>query len=137
MAFADTISGIPFTPSTSNGRGFLPPLVRLEGHLLYLLGRLTDTPTRRPTDNQIREEFDSIRPHLESFSLPVYFTQATKDRVNNFLTAFNEMDAEIGDWDYDTKIANLRMLANRGVDLLPVLDREVLGIRDSDAGQAL
>ncbi len=137
MAFTDTITAVPFTPSTVAGRGFLPILTRIGGHFLYLLGRLSDTATRRPTDNQIREEFDSIKPHIESFILPDYLTQRSKDRVNAFFTAFHEMDAEIGEWDLDTRIENVRMMANRATELMACLDREVLGIRDSDSGQSL
>lgn len=135
--FEEAVSLLPFSPSTENGKGYLPPLMRGIGHLLYLAGRISDTPTRRPTDNQIREELDSIKRHFEGFSVPDYFSAQGKLHSSNFMEAFNALDAEIIEWDVDSRVSHLAQLNNRALQLMAFLDREILGIRDSDAGQAL
>ena len=137
MSFSETISQLPFTPATDHGRGFLPPFMRAGGHLLYLLGRLTDTPTRRPTDNQIRQELDSMNLHFTSFVVPEYMSEQARTHVSNFQSALTALNTEIEEWDMDTKVSNLLQLSNRLLQLMAFLDREALGLRDSDAGQEL
>lgn len=137
MPFSDSIATLPFTPTTDHGRGFLPPFMRAGGHLLYLLGRMTDTPTRRPTDNQIKEELDSLNRHFENFVVPDYMSEASKTHVSNFTLALADLNSEIEGWDLDTKIANILQLSNRLMQFMAFLDREALGLRDSDAGQEL
>src|SRR5690242_13395776 len=99
MSFSEAITALPFTPSTDHGRGFFPPFMRAGGHLLYLLGRMTDTPTRRPTDNQIRQELDSLKLHFQNFVIPDTMSAQAVTNVEAFQTAFNALDAEIGEWD--------------------------------------
>lgn len=135
--FDEAIATLPYTPTTEYGRGFLPAFMRAAGHFLYLLGRLSDTPTRRPTDNQIRQEIDSIKRHFENFTVPEYFSEQARTHVTNFQQAFDALDTEIGDWDADVRIANLQKMQNRTLQLMAFLDREMLGIRDSDPGQEL
>ncbi len=135
--FAENILALPFNPTTENGKGFLPALMRASGHFLYLLGRLSDTPTRRPTDIQIREEIDSIKLHLTDFEVPDFLSEQAKTYVGAFSNSFTSLDTEIAEWDSDTRIANLRSLANRTIQLTAFLDREILGMRDSDPGQSL
>jgi hypothetical protein len=40
-------------------------------------------------------------------------------------------------WDEDTRKTNLTILNNRAIEVMKHLDREILGITDSDAGQNL
>ncbi len=135
--FDEAIVQLPYNPVTESGRGFLPPFSRAVGHILYLLGRLSDTPTRRPTDNQIRQEIDSIKVHFGGFFVPDYLSEQAKTHVMNWRIAFDALDTEIAGWDGDTRIANLQKLQNRTIQLFAFLDREVLGLRDSDPGQEL
>jgi hypothetical protein len=135
--FEEALAELPFTPTTDSGRGFLPVFQRAVGHFLYVLGRLTDTPTRRPTDNQIREEIDSIKLHFTDLIIPDYMSTRSKTYIENFQNAFNILDAEIESWDAETRVNNLRSLDNRAIQLMAFLDREVLGIDNSDPGQSL
>lgn len=135
--FEEAISEISFAPSTENGAGLLPPLTRTAGHLLYLLGRLSDTPTRRPTDNQIREEIDSTKIHLTNLTIPDYLSTSTKDILDKWMRASEALFEQIATWEMETRIQNLRALCNRTIQLMVVLDRETLGLTESDAGQSL
>lgn len=137
MGFSEEIAALPFSPSTEHGRGFFPPFMRAGGHLLYLLGRLTDTPTRRPTDNQIRQELDSLKLHFQNFVVPEHMSAQARTNVEAYQRAFNALDTEIEGWDMEAKVANILMLSNRLMQLMAFLDREALGLRDSDAGQEL
>lgn len=137
MSFEENIQKISFIPQTENGRGFLPPILRISGHFLYLLGRLSDTPTRRPTENQIRQELDAVSNHLTDFTIPTFLSQTSKDILYAMLSAQEDLKAEFFSWNEEAQISNLRSLANRLVEVLVLLDREVLGLRDSDSGASL
>ena len=135
--FEEAIATIPFTPSTEQGRGYLPPFMRAGGHLLYLLGRLSDTPTRRPTDNQVRSELDSLKLHFDNFIVPDYMSNRAKELTQNWRNAFDALDTEILGWEQDTRITNLQMLENRLMAVVSFMDREILGIQNSDPGNQL
>lgn len=135
MNFAESIERIPFNASTDNGRGFIGPLIRLSGHLLYILGNLHNTPSRRPTDAQIRTEMDAMLRHFEGFNVPNYLSTAAKTRLDQYIESVNLMNTEIETWDHDTRVANVRALSNRTAEIAVFLDKEILGITDSDAGQ--
>lgn len=137
MTFEDIAATLPFTPSTEQGRGFLPPMTRAIGHLLYLLGRISDTPTRRPTDNQITEEISAIQLHFTEFTVPDFMTENTTSYVNNFKALLDSTAENLVSWDEDTRKSNLTILNNRAIEVMKHLDREILGITDSDAGQNL
>ena len=137
MAFEQSIQELTFTPATENGRGFLPAIMRASGHFLYILGRLSDTPTRRPTDNQIRAEIDAVKLHFADMTVPDYMSSSAHTQITNWRAAFNDLDEEIIGWDNDVRISNLQMLTNRTMQLRANLDREILGIRESDPGQSL
>lgn len=135
--FTTVLAGLPFSPATENGRGFLPPIMRTTGHFLYLLGRLSDTPTRRPTDNQISEELSSIQSHMAEFTIPTYLSEQATSHVSLFKNLCDMLIENLIGWDSETRILNLRSLSNRIIQLTASLDREILGLRDSDAGQSL
>lgn len=137
MAFADTIATIPFNPATEEGKGFLPTFFRAGGHLLYLVGRLYDTPTRRPTDNQVEQEFEAMTRHLAEITVPDFMSEQAKTYVTNFLASFNSLKEEYFAWEEQARKDNLVMLANRGIQIASFLDREILGLRDSDPGQSI
>lgn len=135
--FEEILAALPYAPRTEHGEGFLAPLARTTGHLLYLLGRLADTPTRRPTDNQITEELSSLSEHLSSFAIPEYMSTAAKNETTAFLSGVHFIRDHFMEWEPDDRITRLRDFDNRVIALHSRLDREVLGIRASDPGQSL
>jgi hypothetical protein len=135
--FSEILTSLPFTPATTQGRGFFGPLNRTTGHFLYLLGRTSDTISRRPTDNQITEELNALSEHLSEFVVPDYMSQRAKDYVATFLEGVQNIRDNFLSWDEETRINNLRSFCNRISQIHVFLDREVLGIPNSDAGQSL
>lgn len=136
MAFTDTIRSIPFAASTPNGRGFLPPMLRGMGHLLYLLGCLADE-AMTVTVEQATTELTAAREHWNARTATENVSTATLGIADLLATAIGEAIREYPDWGEDARISNLRDLNHRILAFSASLDRELVGLRDSDAGTAL
>lgn len=138
MAFTDTIAQIPFTPSTTNGRGFLPPIVRAQGHVLYLLGNLADAENHPVTDEEALSELRAAEEHFRARSNPEEtISTGTRAFATLLNTALTEAITEYPGWTPENRLTNLRNLAHRVVAFSAVLDRELAGLTDSDAGSSL
>ena len=135
--FSEITAGISFSPATSQGRGFLAPLARTTGHFLYLLGRMSDTVSRRPTENQITQELESLNEHLSDLVIPDYLSTSTKERMEVFKRGIEIIRNDFLSWGEEERINNLRSFCNRIIQIQVHLDREILGLTDSDAGQSL
>lgn len=136
MAFADTIRQLPFTPTTARARGFLPPIMRGTQHILYLLGCIAEE-AMPVTDQQAEQELTHASEHFAAIAQTGFVSNAVADRAALIRTAVNEARTEFPAWNADARIANLRDLANRSAQLCADLDRELVGLRDSDAGSSL
>jgi hypothetical protein len=135
--FAEEIDATPIYAMTENGRGFFAPLMRAYGHILYLAGRQAESSTRRPTDNDVQEEFNCALEHLRAIS-DTTMTQATKDTLTIAVNAVALATVEFNEWSAIERETNFVKLANYLLSKVGLaVDREFLGLRDSDIGSSL
>lgn len=135
VSFADTISKIPYTPATEEGKGFLPLVSRSIGHILYLIGRYDDTAKSKPTKARAKEEIDGALTHWSNLDLEkASFSSKSTEEIQIIGTSLHLASEQIESWEDKDVLLNIQKLVNRMVQLMANLDREVLGIRDSDAG---
>lgn len=136
MAFTDTLATLPFTPQTPNGSGFFPPMLRAMGHVLYLTACLADENIE-VTDEQAGTELSAAITHWgERTGTENVSTDATTqaDRIASLLFEARE---EFSGWPEADKLNNIRGIAQRIVGYAAFLDRELVGLRDSDPGSTL
>ena len=136
MAFTDTIRALPFTPRTANASGFIPPMLRAMGHILYVLGCLADEAVPK-TDEEVLNELRHAQEHWNARATTEAVSTPTRDRAASIGTALTEAIEEYPGWETDARINNLRDLAHRLIQYGADLDRELVGIRDSDPGTSL
>jgi hypothetical protein len=136
MAFTEQLALLPFSASTPNGRGFLPPIVRSLGHILYLVGCIAD-PTVEVTNDQAIVELGHASTHWNARTTPANLSTITATYAANIHRLIELAIEEYGDWTDETRITNLRNVTNRILQFTAALDREYAGIRDSDPGSSL
>jgi hypothetical protein len=135
--FSDTIAQIPFAPTTADGSGFLPPIVRAQGHVLYLLGMLADDEVT-VEDEKALAELVAAEAHFHARAdASETVSTATRGIATLLNTALLEASAEYPIWTPELRITNIRNLAHRVVAFSAVLDRELVGLTGSDPGSAL
>lgn len=137
MPFSDTIRTIPFSPRTPLGGGFLPPILRAQGHVLYLLGCLADEQTTVGDADAIAE-LTQAKEHFDArVDASAAVSTATLGLASTISTALGEARDEYTGWAPDIRLQNLRDLANRVVAFSAALDRELVGLTGSDPGSTL
>lgn len=136
MAFADTVRGLPYAARTQQGAGFVPPMVRAMGHLLFLAACVND-PDVTVTNEEARTEIGLALEHWIARATPPSVSTASANRAVAIATAITEARDEYEGWDDNARVNNLRDLTNRILQYCADLDRELTGLRDSDAGTAL
>lgn len=136
MAFTATIAALPGHAKTADAKGFLPPFIRGMGHLLYLLA---DTAATEPklTIAEVEEELKDAEAHWTNFNGKDVLSTPARDQLGLLNTAITEALVEWEGWDAATRTRNMRDLVNRAVGFSVTLDRELLGLTDSDAGHNL
>lgn len=134
--YLEEITRIPFEATTISGTGLLGQLNRVTGHVLYIMGRLLDPASRRPTENQILEEVSSIREHMVSFVIPDYLSKRSVEYLEYLVNSLTRLESEFAGWDEETRVSNLKILCNRIAFISSMLDRDALGI-SSDPGRSL
>ena len=138
MAFIDDLARLPVHTRQANATGFLPPFTRMAGHLLFVLADCaTEEGHRVLTDDEALNELQHAKDHWAARRTDTPLSTATTEVLGHLDSALTSAIAEFAGWDRDTKIRNLRDLGNRVASLTAVLDRELIGFRDSDAGIAL
>jgi hypothetical protein len=136
MAFVDSIRALPFAGRTQMGGGFLAPMVRAMGHLLFLLGCIADEDTP-VTDEAAINELTHARDHWNARAISEAVSTPVRERAVTIGTAINEAIAEWAGWDQQARETNLRDLNHRILQYAADLDRELVGLRDSDPGTTL
>jgi hypothetical protein len=136
MAFADTLKELPFTPRTANGSGFLPPMFRGGTHITYLLGCLSDDKTT-VTPEEALAELTAAREHWNARVTTPAISTAAAGRATTILRLIDDTITEYNDWAEDSRIANVRDLSHRVGQYMADLDRELVGIPNSDPGTSL
>lgn len=135
--FAEIVAELPFTPTTEQGKGFLAPLLRTSGHLLYLAAQMGEEENRRPTAAQKKEEIEAALAHWAGVEINDSFSKGAKEYMEKISSALRATQTEHPNWTAEASVENFKLLANRIAQLFSTLDREVLGIRESDAGFSL
>lgn len=133
--FTSVVDSFPYAPTTDEGRGFLPILSRASGHILYLVARYSEKS--KPTNVKALEELNEAKAHWDYLVIDNSLSEKAKGEIGIITNALNLAISEISSWESKDAELNLSKLANRITQLMANLDREVLGLRESDAGLTL
>lgn len=136
MAFAEDIALIPFAPRGTNAAGFLPPMFRTIGHLMLVLEATAEETIELP-DTELQGELDHAWEHWNAIPGDAPISAASRDLIRHYGTALVSARDEFTGWDHDQRIRHIRDLANRTVAVAAALDRELVGITDTDPGYTL
>lgn len=137
MTFDEALTAVPFTTRGTDATGFLPPIVRAQGHLSLVLAVTADEEDESMTDEQLLDELNQAGAHWAEIRVPEAVSTATGETINTLRNLiFATREAWI-DWDRETRVKNIRDVANRIVGFTAALDRELVGLTDSDAGSQL
>lgn len=131
--FESITSTIPVFNTTEHGKGFLPPFFKAAGHLLYLAGRQAESATRKPNDVDIQDELESCLKHLDNVNVEGV-TPRVAEAVFTIRAMVEHTQKEYRLWEAKERDKNFIKMAHIASLVMPVLDRELLGYRDSDAG---
>jgi len=139
MTFATDLAKVPFTATQQNAVGFLPPLMRAAGHLLFVLAdcAVAEGDTRPLTDDEVAGELKHAKEHWDAIVLDEALSAGTRETLGFIGKCITSANKEFGTWDRDAKIRNLRDLGNRIAGVTATLDRELVGLRGSDPGLTL
>lgn len=135
--FTTVLSTIPYTPAQTTAKGLLPSMVRSMGHVLYLVGEMSDKD-RTINDAEIQTQLDHAAEHLDaSVVLEANALSTTaKEHIVAYCTAIGHAKDSAVYWPQDDRVRLLRDLANRAAGLAAFLDREFTGSL-SDPGTSL
>lgn len=140
-SFATVLATIPFAPTQADAKGFLPPLVRALGHMTYVLADCaaaeTDATKRILDDPRALTELKHAAAHWKASNANDALTATTATAIANLGKALDAAIKEYPDWTNPDRIRNLRDLGNRAAAISAILDRELVGLKDSDAGFSL
>lgn len=134
--FAQALAQIPFTANTQNGAGFLPPMMRAIGHVLYVVGCVADE-TIPVTDADVIAELEAAGEHWNARTPTTAISTSAAARATALGTLIEYARLEYAGWPETEREGNLRSLANRLYDFTAFLDRELTGLTGSDAGSLL
>lgn len=135
--FDDIINGLAFSPSTEQGRGFMAPIMRTAGHILNLVISVGED-TWDISEDDIRQDIVDTKAHWDTIDTgDIHFSTAANEYRDGITNSFAALEAQFMEWTPEERINRLRNLANRITQYGAMLDREVLGIRNSDAGSSL
>lgn len=136
MSFSDTINTLPFAPRTQHGSGFLPPILRAATHVIYLLGCINDERVEVAPEEALAE-LNAAREHFGARVQTQNISTVAIASADTLASALVEAVAEYPDWTAEQATTNLRNLANRIMQFAASLDRELVGLRESDPGSTL
>lgn len=134
--FSDTMAQIAVPTGGGVASGFLPPIIRAQGHILYLLGCLADPDVTVSTEDAIAE-LTAAKDHLDERTATTAISTAASVLLGAWTMAIGEATAEYTAWTDEARIQNLRAIANKVVGIACVLDRELVGLTGSNPGHAL
>lgn len=136
MPFADTIRTLPYAARTQAASGFLPPMLRAMNHVIYLVGCIADEATV-VTEEDALGELRHAQEHWNARVATPAASTAAHDQARIIATCITEAIAEYPAWTAEQRIQNLRDLGNRFISHCAFLDRELVGLTDSDPGSSL
>lgn len=154
--FANTITRIPYNPRSEFATGFITPIIRAIGHILYAAAAATATqpataatqpaaegaalPQPVISEIEIERELQEAYNHLSPANFP--FTTANtslaaQNLIETFVSAIRLATLEYSGWTSAERIYNLKALANAAAGIAVFLDYELLGISGSNPGSSL
>jgi len=138
MAFADRLNEIPFVPSGQQATGFLPPFIRMLGHMMYVVAILGNDAIEHE-DAEIQQELAAAAEHWghrdpEAASRISTRTAAYCTSIDTLLT---EAARDYNAWNPATRVTNFTGLTNRIAAFAAELDHELLGLPGSNPGRAM
>ena len=147
--FANTITGIPYNPRSEFATGFITPIMRAIGHILYAAAAAAATqpaeegaalPQPVISEIEIERELQEAYNHLSPAHFP--FTTANtslaaQNLIETFVSAIRLATFEYSGWTSAERIYNLKALANAAAGIAVFLDYELLGISGSNPGSSL
>jgi hypothetical protein len=138
MTFAEELTKIPYNPRIPEATGFLPPIARATGHVMLALAVVAsevEGAERLMSDDDLLVEVNAANGHWAVITTDNETLSTTaKTHIFTYGKALDAVAKEWTTWDHDTRIRNLRDLANRLAALTVLLDRELVGLTTSDAG---
>jgi hypothetical protein len=135
MTFTAALEAIPFTATTPNGTGWLPPIIRASGHILHLAASLADEAIP-VTDEEALNELQAALGHLNSRTGTDNISTATREAAANLDNLVAQTIAEFSGWTPEDRVKNLEQVGHRFTALASTLDWELIGLR-SDPGTSL
>lgn len=139
MTFATELAKLPSHATKKDAEGFLPPIARTTGHLLFVLANLAlpEGAARVLQDDEILGELEHANEHWGALDHNNALSATADTHVKNFGKALRDAYDEFPNWSAEDRVRNIRDLANRLTSLTVVLDRELVGRTGSDAGYTL
>ena len=134
MTFATDIAKIPFAARGTNAAGFLPPIFRAATHILFAAAAMADPREDLITDEEVLGELNTAKGLWDVIATTEALSTPTAQLVTDFGACLTSAHAEFTGWTTDQKHSNFRDLANRVAAITATLDRELIGIRDTDPG---
>ncbi len=136
MTFATDLALVPFTARGTTAAGFLPPIMRATGHILFATALAADD-RELATEEEILRELTEAEEHWHVIGIHEELSAAANQDVQNLGACITSAKDEFATWTAAAKTSNLRELANRTAAIAARLDRELIGLRDSDPGYQL
>ena len=137
MTFAEALDAVPLNAQGPDPIGFLPPILRAQGHMAFVLAVVADEDDTSMTDAQLFEELEHARLHWAAIATTENISATARQSISNLADLFNGLHDEWGAWERADRVKNLRDVANRIVGFGATLDRELIGLTGSDAGTQL
>lgn len=135
MTFATDIAAIPYAPSQAQPKGFLPPLARTLGHLMFTLEAIA--ADREIPEDELLNELTHAKDHWSTLDHGGSLSAPTATTIEAIGKALDSAVTEFPTWNKDQRVRNVRDLGNRVAGYTAALDRELLGLRGSDPGHQL
>lgn len=137
VTFEQRIALLPMQAREQNASGLLPPIVRAMGHVSYLAACLFDADQLVPDDAAITE-LEAARDHWNVIDTTAVLSPPAREALTNYGLAISDAINEYISWGTrEARLGHIRNLANRAAGLTVQLDRELAGLRGSDAGISL
>ncbi len=137
MAYNDIIKQIPFEAKQKDAKGILPPIIRAISHIVYVAA-LTADEDRDFNSAEAKTELEHAHEHWNAIAAGnENLSDGTRTNLVIYGLALRAAIDEYDEWDHATRIKSIKDLAQRVAAMSATLDREFVGLTDSDAGTSL
>lgn len=134
--FADISKSLPFRATTKEGRGFLPPFLRAMNHFLTIM-QFVEESKKKDKMPFVIEELKEAVTHITAINVGPFLSSTAKETLINFGKLAQTAHVEASSWTEDQIVENCKILMDRGAMVASMLDRELIGLSDSDPGSQI